>query len=44
MRLEHSLVKMISFSPNVILHLKHFMIGILPSVFSDGNLHSLLII
>lgn len=44
MRLEHSLVKMISFSPNVILHLKHFMIGILPNVFSDGNLHSLLII
>lgn len=44
MRLKHSLVKMISFSPNVILHLTRFIIEILPSVFPDGNLHSVLII
>lgn len=44
MRLKHSLVEMISFSPNVILHLTRFIIEILPSVFPDGNLHSVLII
>lgn len=43
MRLEHSLVKMIYFSPDV-LHLIRLVIEILPSVFPDGNLDSVLII
>lgn len=44
MRLEHGLVKMIYFSPDVVLHLKHFIIETLPSVFPDGNLASVVII
>jgi len=44
MRLEHSPVKMIYFSPDDVLHLIHFVIEVLPSVFPDGNLDSVLII
>lgn len=44
MRLEHGLVKMSYFSPDVVLPLIHFIIETLPSVFPDGNLSSVVII
>lgn len=35
---------MIYFSPDIVLHLIHVIVEIVPSVFPDGNLDSVLII